>query len=112
MTEKKIYTLSKVTQAIENVISKYASNYIWVKAEIVKLNYYTQSGHCYPDLVEKKDNKIIAELRGNIWSSNFEKINKKFKSVLNEELGDNMTVVFYASVKFHSVYGLSLNITD
>lgn len=112
MTEKKIYTLSKVTQAIENVISKYASNYIWIKAEIVKLNYYAQSGHCYPDLVEKKDNKVIAELRGNIWSSNFEKINKKFKSVLNEGLGDNMTVVFYASVKFHSVYGLSLNITD
>jgi len=112
MTEKKIYTLSKVNQAIENVISKYASNYIWIKAEIVKLNYYAQSGHCYPDLVEKKDNKVIAELRGNIWSSNFEKINKKFKSVLNEGLGDNMTVVFYASVKFHSVYGLSLNITD
>jgi exodeoxyribonuclease VII large subunit len=110
--EKNIYTLSKVTQAIENVISKYASKYIWIKAEIVKLNYYAQSGHCYPDLVEKKDNKIIAELRGNIWSSNFEKINKKFKTVLNESIGDNMTVVFYASVKFHSVYGLSLNIID
>lgn len=112
MTGKKIYTLSKVTEAIENIISKYASRYIWIKAEIVKLNYYSQSGHCYPVLVEKKDNKIIAELRGNIWKSNFEKINNKFKSVLNEELGDNMTVVLYASVKFHSVYGLSLNIID
>lgn len=112
MTEKKIYTLSKVTKAIEKVISKYAGNSIWVKAEIVKLNYYKQSGHCYPDLVEKKDNKIIAELRGNIWSTNFEKINKKFKSILNEELGNNMTVVFFATVKYHSVYGLSLNITD
>jgi len=45
-------------------------------------------------------------------NDNFERINKKFKSVLNEELGDNMTVVLLATIKFHSVYGLSLNITD
>lgn len=112
MSEKKVYALSKVTKAIENVISKHCNMAIWVKAEIVKLNYYKQSGHCFPVLVEKKDSKIIAEIRGNVWKSNFESINKKFKSTLNEELGDNMTVVFLATVKYHSVYGLTLNIAD
>ena len=112
MTDKKIYPLSKVTKAIERLISEHAGNYFWVKAEIVKLNYYKQSGHCYPVLVEKEDDKIIAEIRGNIWKTNFEKINNKFKAVLNETLGDNMTVVLYAKVQYHSVYGLSLNIID
>ncbi len=112
MPDKKIYPLSKVTKAIERLISRHTGNYFWVKAEIVKLNYYKHSGHCYPVLVEKKDEKIIAEIRGTIWRSNFEKINNKFKSVLNEVLGDNMTVVLLAKVQYHSVYGLSLNIID
>lgn len=110
--DKKIYSLLAVSRAIENVIQTHAGKQMWVKAEIVKLNHYTQSGHCYPDLVEKRDGKIVAEMRGNIWHSNFEKINDNFKAILNEELKDNMTVVCLATVQFHPVYGLSLNISD
>lgn len=110
--EKKIFTLSSVAIAIEKVINTHCNKTIWVKAEIVKLNYYKQSGHCYPDLVEKKDGKVIAEMRANIWSSAYEQINAKFKSVLNEELGDNMVIVCLGTVKYSPVHGLSLNITD
>jgi len=110
--EKKIYTLLGLTKAIEGIISKYAAKQIWVRAEIVKLNHFTHSGHCYPDLVEKRDGKVVAEIRGNIWNSHFNNINKKFQTVLNESLGDNMTVICLASIKYHPVYGLSLNITD
>lgn len=112
MTQKRIFPLSKLTEAIENVISTHCSKVVWVKAEIVKLNHYPHTGHCYPDLVEKKDGKIIAELRGNIWKSNLEIINEKFRAVLNEDLRDDMTVVVKATVTFHSVYGLALNILD
>lgn len=112
MSEKRIFPLSKLTEAIENVINTYCSRPVWVKAEIVKLNHYKHTGHCYPDLVEKKDGKIVAELRGNIWRSNFEMINEKFRKVLNEELRDDMTVVVQATVTYHSVYGLALNIQD
>ena len=107
----KIYPLSAVTKALENLIARYAE-FIWIKAEIVKLNYYGQSGHCYPDLVEKVDGKIIAEIRGNIWNDDFININNRFKEVLNENLGDGMTIVCLAKIKYSSVYGLSLNIID
>lgn len=112
MSAKRVFSLSKLTEAIENVINTHCSRVVWVKAEIVKLNHYQHTGHCYPDLVEKKDGKIIAELRGNIWKSNFEMINEKFRNVLNEDLRDDMTVVIQATVTFHSVYGLALNILD
>ncbi|SOC80480.1 Exodeoxyribonuclease VII large subunit [Salinimicrobium sediminis] len=112
MSAKQIFPLSKLTQAIENVINTHCSKVVWVKAEIVKLNHYQHTGHCYPDLVEKRDGKIVAELRGNIWRSNFEMINEKFRNVLNEELRDDMTVVVQATITFHSVYGLALNILD
>ena len=112
MQDKRIFPLSKLTEAIENVINEHCSKVVWVKAEIVKLNHYKHTGHCYPDLVEKKEGRIIAELRGNIWKTNFEMINQKFRAVLNEDLKDDMTVVIQATVTFHSVYGLALNILD
>ena len=112
MSQKQIFPLSKLSEAIENVINTYCSKIVWIKAEIVRLNYYSHTGHCFPELVEKKDGKIIAEIRGNIWKVNFERINKKFKLVLNEDLGDDMTVVIQATVTFHPIYGLALNILD
>ncbi|HSJ12196.1 MAG TPA: exodeoxyribonuclease VII large subunit, partial [Gillisia sp.] len=112
MSQKQIFPLSKLSEAIENVINTYCSKIVWVKAEIVRLNYYSHTGHCFPELVEKKDGKIIAEIRGNIWKVNFERINKKFRLVLNEDLGDDMTVVIQATVTYHPVYGLALNILD
>lgn len=112
METKQIFPLSRLTEAIEKVINQYCSKVVWVKAEIVKLNYYPHTGHCYPDLVEKKNGKIVAELRGNIWKTNFDQINQKFRNILNEDLRDDMTVVVQATVTYHSVYGLALNILD
>lgn len=112
MPEKKIFTLSSLTKSIENVIKAHCNKVVWIKAEIVKLNYYPKSGHCYPTLVEKKNGKVIAELRGNIWGGHFETINNKFKSVLKEELKDDMTVVIKGAVTYHPLHGLALNITD
>ncbi|QED37338.1 exodeoxyribonuclease VII large subunit [Antarcticibacterium arcticum] len=112
MQPRQIFPLSRLTAAIENVINSHCSRIVWVKAEIVRLNYYSHTGHCFPELVEKVDGKIIAEIRGNIWKANFEAINTKFKSVLNEDLGDDMSVVIQATVTYHPIYGLALNILD
>ncbi len=113
MPERTIYKLSEVTASLESVIRKtYANKSFWIKTEIVRLNHYTHSGHCYPDLVEKDKGKIVAEIRGNIWRKDYQRINHKFRSVLNEDLGDNMTVVVYASISYHPVYGLALHIRD
>lgn len=112
MPEKKIYSLSNLTQSIQNVINAHCNKVVWIKAEIVKLNYYPKSGHCYPTLVEKKNGKVIAEMRGNIWGAHFAMINNKFKTVLKEELKDDITVVIKGSINYHPLHGLALNITD
>lgn len=112
MPEKKVYSLSALTRSIEQVINAHCNKVVWIKAEIVKLNYYPKSGHCYPTLVEKKNGKVIAELRGNIWAAQYGMINAKFKSVLKEELKDDMTVVIQGSITYSPVHGLALNIID
>lgn len=109
---RKIFSLKKLADSLKSVISKNYNSSYWIKAEISKLNFYPHSGHCYPDLVEKKDNKIIAQQRAIIWASNYNKIQSRFKRITGESLGDNMEILFLCKVNFSPVYGLSLIIED
>ncbi|MDR1725121.1 MAG: exodeoxyribonuclease VII large subunit [Bacteroidales bacterium] len=108
----KVFTLSEVTRSIEKTINERYRSSFWVKAEMLKLNHYTASGHCYPDLVEKKDGKIISQLRAVMWKNDYERSNKIFLNVTKEPLKDGITIMFQASLSYDSVYGLSLRIID
>lgn len=111
MYPKKVYSLYDLSKSISNLLLRHASQTYWVKAEILKLNYYEQSGHAYPDLVDKRNDNLKAQFRGTIWSSHFETINNKFKRI-SEELKDDMQVVIKVNVNYHSTFGLTLNIID
>ncbi|MCD4747522.1 MAG: exodeoxyribonuclease VII large subunit [Bacteroidales bacterium] len=111
-TKRKYYTLVDIANSLKSIISKNYTGKYWVKAEMAKLNHYPKSGHCYPDLVEKKDSIIKAQMRAIIWSGDYNKISKKFKEVTKESLRDGMTVLFLAKINFHQIYGISLNILD
>ncbi len=109
---KKVFTLFEVMRSIRKTLnSRYRSAY-WIKAELNKLNYYSHSGHCYPELVEKQDQKIIAQIRSQLWRDDFQRVNQNFIRTLNEPLKDGIKILFLAEISFHPVYGISLNILD
>jgi exodeoxyribonuclease VII large subunit len=109
---RKIYSLLEISSGISQLIRRAFPDYYWVKAEIAKLNYYPKSGHCYPDLVEKHDGLVKAQMRANIWAGNFDKINRKFRQITGEPLKDGLKILFLAKVNYHEHYGLALNILD
>ena len=90
--DHKYHTLLELTQSVESIINKTYTNSYWVKAEIAKLNFYPKSGHCYPDLVEKQNGKVVAQMRAIIWAGPFNEMSSKFTKVTNEKIGDGMTV--------------------
>jgi len=110
--ERTILSLFEVTSDIRSVLSEKYKNSFWVKAEMNKLNHYSQSGHCYPELVEKKDGKIIAQIKSNLWREDYQSANQKFLRVLHEPLRDGVKILFLAKVQFDPLYGLSLRILD
>ncbi|MDB3907528.1 exodeoxyribonuclease VII large subunit [Crocinitomicaceae bacterium] len=111
MSQPKVFTLRQVVSSIRKTIEeRYQSEY-WLKVEMHKLGK-TPSGHCYPELVQKEDGKIVAEMRGTIWRHHFDAINKRFMSVVKEPLKEDTTLLMKVKVQFHEVYGLSLQITD
>lgn len=109
---RKIYSLLEISAGIRIAIAEAIPSYLWIKAEIARLNFYPKSGHCYPDLVEKQNGVIKAQIRANIWSGQFNKINQKFKSVTGEPLKDGLKILFLARVGYHEQYGMALNIID
>lgn len=105
-------TLLDISKEIQASILQRMNRFYWIRAEVMKLNYYRQSGHCYPQLVEKKDGQIVAELRATIWANDYRTIQKKFLTATGRELGEGMTILCYARVNYHPLYGLSLQIGD
>jgi len=83
-----------------------------VKAEMNKLNLYPSSGHCYPDLVEKKEGKVIAEIKANIWRDDYQRINNNFLNVLKEPLKSGINILFCAKITYDPANGLRLRIID
>ena len=112
VNDKKVFSLQEVTTSIRKTLFERYTTVFWVKAEMNKLNHYPSSGHCYPDLVEKKDGKIIAQMRANLWRSDYEVINEKFKTTIHEPLKEGIKILFAARVAFHEVHGLGLQILD
>ncbi|GAB5417320.1 MAG: exodeoxyribonuclease VII large subunit [Crocinitomicaceae bacterium] len=111
MMQPKVFTLRQVVSSIRKTLEeRYQSEY-WVKTEMHKLGK-TPSGHCYPELVQKEDGKIVAEIRGTIWRHHFDAINARFMKVVKEPLKEDTTLLMKVKVQFHEVYGLSLQITD
>lgn len=109
---KTVFSLSDVAMSVHNVISRTYQRPYYIKAEILKLNYYPYSGHCYPELVEREDNKVKAEMRAVIWSSKFESINKRFLDIVGEPLKENLSILFLATIQFSPKHGLALHIED
>lgn len=108
---RQIFTLKQVVGSIRKTIEERYQQTYWVKAEMHKLNLYP-SGHAFPELVQKENDKIVAQIAGSIWNHNFQRINKQFIQVVKEPLKEGTTLLMQVKVAFSETFGLSLQILD
>jgi exodeoxyribonuclease VII large subunit len=112
MMSQKVFSLSQVTSSIEKTLSQRYTSSFWVAAEMNRLGYQPAKGHAFPELVEKKDGKIAAQMRAFILKSDMRLISQKFLAGTGEELRDNIKILFLAEVAYSPLHGLSLRILD
>jgi exodeoxyribonuclease VII large subunit len=112
LNDRTVFSLLEVMKSIQNTLNGRYKSAFWVKAEMSKLNFYKHSGHCYPELVEKKDGKVIALLKSYLWKDDYVRINDKFIGTLHEPLKDGIKILFLAKITFEPEHGLSLWIMD
>jgi len=110
--DKKVFSLLEVSLSIQKTLAERYTSVFWVKAEMNKLNHYAHSGHCYPELVEKRDGKVVAQLSATLWRDDYLQVNDRFMQVVGEPLKDGITILFAAAISYHPIYGLSLRVVD
>ncbi len=106
-------SLYQLNQQIKQQLSETFGQPQWVIAEISEINT-NRSGHCYLELIEKStdNDQIIAKARATIWSFTYRMLKPYFETTTGQVLTRGLKVLVKATVEFHEVFGLSLNISD
>lgn len=105
-------TLSEVLAQVRVVVAREFPLPLWIRADMLKLNHYSASGHAFPELVEKSDGKVTAKCQSMIWADDLQRIAANFRQVTGKQLGDGIEILFRAEVRFHEQYGMRLRIVD
>ncbi len=109
---ERVFSLSEVAASIKRTLNDRYSSFFWVRAEMLKLNYYPYSGHAFPDLIEKNEDRISTQMRSVIWNADLKRIREKFIACSLGDLCDGINVLCRVCIMFDEFYGLSLRITD
>ncbi len=105
-------TLSELNLFIKRVINEEIfATPLWIIAEISEIRT-ARNRHCYLELVEKQNEKIIAKSRATIWSNRCPILKDYFEEKTGTPLQAGIKILFRAEVRFHELYGFSLNILD
>ncbi|MDO8316689.1 MAG: exodeoxyribonuclease VII large subunit [Flavobacterium sp.] len=112
INDKTIFSLLEVTNSIKKTLEDRYKSAFWIKAEMNKLNHYSQSGHCFPEIIEKVNGKIIAQIKATLWRDDYQNINRNFLRILKEPLKNGIKILFLAKISFDPAFGLSLQIID
>lgn len=85
----------------------------WVVAEIAEMKLHS-AGHCYLELTgsDTPGGRVTSRIRATIWASKYHSLNTFFNATTGIPLRAGITILFRATVEYHELYGLSLNITD
>lgn len=104
-------SLLELNKLIQATLSSNLEPGYWVLAEISELKV-NQNGHCYIELVEKDENRIIAKVRATIWANVYNNLSLWFEKMTGQSLKSGLKILCFGSIQFHELYGLSFNIRD
>lgn len=104
-------TLFDLNKLVKETLDTNLEPSYWVIAEIGEMRS-NQTGHCYLELVEKDDNKVIAKMRGTIWAYTYRNLSTWFEGITGQALRPGLKVLCNVTIQFHELYGLSVNVKD
>ncbi len=104
-------SLSELLEQVKGALKKELPAHYWVIAEILE---FRENRHCYLELIEKSEenDSLLAKVRATIWASRYGMLRPFFEASSGTQLKSGIKILCKASVEFHPLYGMSLNITD
>lgn len=100
-------TLSQYLSEIREIFQEWI-DYRWIVAEIARVDA-DKNGNYWFELVEKRDEEVIAQCGGVLWKSSIETIQNFFlKTGMSIQKG--MKILFLGKATFHERYGFKISI--
>ena len=84
---------------------------VWVRAEIAAVQAKA-NGHCYLDLCQSRDGRLVAKAKAVIWRSRFVPLRAYFREATGGDLAPGMEVLLRVQVSYSELYGLSLTVDE
>ena len=84
---------------------------VWVRAEIASVQAKA-NGHCYLDLSQSEEGRIVAKAKAVIWRSRYPALRAYFREATGGELAAGMEVLLRVQVSYSELYGLSLTVDE
>ncbi len=109
---RRVFSLIDVCNSLRKTITARYGSAFWLRAEMHKLNYYPPSGHCFPELCQKAEERIVAEMRATLWSADYRRISAQFEQTTGEPLREGTELLMQVMIQYEPKYGLSLHILD
>ena len=109
MTESDFLSLKTLNSLVKQVLADNFLEDVWVVAEIAELKV-ASSGHCYMELVDKQEDRIVARSKANLWNRQYQEVQSNFISETGKTLEIGMKVLLRVAVGFHELYGMSLTV--
>ena len=106
-------TLSALNGLVRSVVEEGLPLRYWVTGELSEVRA-TSVGHCYIELVERDEltGEMVAKARGTIWSRVYSLLRPYFLEQTGREFSVGLKVLVQVTVKFHELYGFSLDVCD
>ena len=86
-------------------------SFFWLKAEISSLKVRS-GGHCYLELSQSEDGKLVAKATAIIWASRCRAIFPLFRNATGSDLKEGMTILASVQANYSQLYGFSLIINE
>jgi exodeoxyribonuclease VII large subunit len=106
-------TLTELQGLIRDKLYESLPGFFWVIGEIAEIKI-NSAGHCYLELTDNDTpgGRVTARVRATIWAAKYRSLNTFFNASTGIPLRSGITILFKATIEYHELYGLSLNISD
>ena len=109
--EKEFFDLFELQSMLKEGIECLFPDKVWIRAEVSAVKA-RNGGHCYMELSQTEDGRLVAKAGAIMWSSKYRFIAPYFQSVTGSPLSEGMVILAQVQVTYSELYGLSFIIND
>lgn len=84
---------------------------LWVRAEVASVQVKS-NGHCYLDLSQSEDGRVVAKAKAVIWRSRYMPLAAYFREAAGGDIKPGMQLLVRVQVNYSELYGLTLTIDE